>query len=77
MIQSIIEEIRNIKRRINDNSQRISEYYDDRHAESLSKISDNEDALCETTETMDSGFSEIEDAICELTELISNMEVQE
>lgn len=35
------------------------------------RIDGTEDAICETTEEMTTGFADIEDAICELTEIIT------
>lgn len=45
----------------------LSQFYDAAHSNSMERIDNTEDAICETTEEMESRFADIEDAICELT----------
>lgn len=64
-------EIIELKRRLWEAEKLLSSFYDAAHATSMGRIDSTEDAICETTDNMETGFSDIEDAICELTELIT------
>lgn len=61
------DEILQLKNRINDLEGRVSKFYDEKHAESLDLISQDEDAICELSEETSESISDLEDAICELT----------
>ena len=57
-----------INQRMWDTTKQISQFYDAAHNTSMGRIDGTEDAICETTEEMESRFADIEDAICELSE---------
>lgn len=54
-----------------ENHYRYIDKFTPKEGEINDRIDGTEDAICETTESMETGFSDIEDAICELTELIA------
>lgn len=69
----IIDELRAIKDRITDVEIKLSKFYDAKHEESISRVNDTENALCEESENTATAINDLENAVCELSEQIDNM----
>ena len=66
--QFLFDNIKQIKKRINELSVSISQFYDGCHQQSTDSIRDLENAVCEVSEEATAAISDIENALCELSE---------
>lgn len=66
--QFLFDNIKQIKKRINELSISISQFYDGCHQQSTDGIVDLENSVCELSEATDQSLADIENALCELSE---------
>lgn len=66
--QFLFDNIKQIKKRINELSISISQFYDGCHQQSTESIKDLENAVCEVSEDASNAIADIENALCELSE---------
>ena len=63
-------EFANLQKKMNELGQRIDNLYEIRCNQGDSDHANNEDAMCELSETTDQSIAELEQAICDLSEEI-------
>lgn len=71
--RGIINELRAIKDRITEVEINLSKFYDMKHDESINRVNDTENALCEESENTAAAIKDLENAVCELSEQINEI----
>lgn len=70
MKPDIIKEFAEMQRKLNDLGRRIDNLYAERCDQGDSDHANNEDAVCELSETTEDSIAALEQAICDLSEEI-------
>jgi len=68
--EQIVKEFASMQRKLTDLGQRIDNLYDARCNKGDTDHSNNEDGMCELSETTETSISDLEQAICDLSEEI-------
>ena len=66
--KQILIELANIKKQVNELSQKIDSYFNNRCDDNKTEIETSQDAICEESVYIEERLTDVENALCELSE---------
>ena len=66
--EEIFKAINNVSNKVNELSQKIDSYFNNRCDDNMTEIETSQDAICEESTYIEERLTDVENALCELSE---------